>query len=97
VLLRLKDTLAPPGPDAPAAIGTTPPGHPYSLPGQLCELVLLGQGWNARFLGTELPFETTAQAVVDLRPRVLWLSVSNVDAPPRFIQEYRQLYEVCLE
>lgn len=97
VLLRLKDTLAPPGPDAPTAIGTTPPGDPYTLPGQLCELVLLEQGWHARFLGAELPFESTAKAVVDLRPRVLWLSVSNVDAPPRFIQEYLRLYELCLQ
>lgn len=97
VLSRLKDTLAPPVPAAPTAIGTTPPDDPYSLPGQLCELVLLEQGWQARFLGSELPLETTAQAVADLRPRMLWLSVSNLDVPQRFIQDYRQLYALCLE
>jgi excisionase family DNA binding protein len=97
VLSRLKGTLASPVPAAPTAIGTTPPGDPYSLPGQLCELVLLEQGWQARFLGSELPLETTAQAVTDLRPRMLWLSVSNLDAPQSFIEGYRQLYELCRE
>jgi MerR family transcriptional regulator, light-induced transcriptional regulator len=67
------------------------------LPGQLCELVLLEQGWQARFLGSELPLETTAEAVTDLRPRMLWLSVSNLDAPQSFIEGYRQLYELCRE
>ena len=97
VLSRLKDTLVPPLPAAPTAIGTTPPGDPYSLPGQLCEMVLLEQGWHARFLGSELPFETTAQAVADLRPRVLWLSLSHLESPESFIQEYRQLYAWCQE
>jgi excisionase family DNA binding protein len=97
VLSRLKDTLAPPVPAAPTAIGATPPGDPYSLPGQLCELVLLEQGWQARFLGSELPFETTARAVADLRPRVLWLSVSNLETPQRFIEDYRELHELCRE
>jgi excisionase family DNA binding protein len=97
VLSRLKDTLAPPAPVAPTAIGTTLPGDPYSLPGQLCELVLLEQGWQARFLGSELPLETTAQAVADLRPRVLWLSVSNLEEPQRFIEDYRLLYDLCLQ
>jgi excisionase family DNA binding protein len=97
ILSRLKDTLAPPAPAAPTAIGTTPPGDPYSLPGQLCELVLIEQGWQARFLGSELPLETVAQAVEDLRPRVLWLSASNLEAPQRFIQDYHRLYEQCRE
>ena len=97
VLSRLKDTLAPAAPAALVAIGATPPGDPYSLPGQLCELVLLELGWQATFLGSELPFETTAQAVVDLRPRMLWLSVSNLDPPQRFIEGYHQLYELCRE
>ena len=35
VLLHLKDTLAPPDPVAPTAIGATLPGDPYNLAGQL--------------------------------------------------------------
>jgi len=95
VLSRLKDTLAPPAPAAPTAIGATLPGDPYSLPGQLCELVLLEQGWQARFLGSELPMETVARAVQDLGPRMLWLSVSVAEVPEDFVRDYGQLYETC--
>jgi excisionase family DNA binding protein len=96
VLARMKETLAPPDPGAPTAVGATLAGDPYSLPGFLCELVLLELGWQARFLGSDLPMETVAQAVEDLRPRVLWLSISTVDEPERFIREYRRIYELCL-
>jgi methanogenic corrinoid protein MtbC1 len=97
VLTRLKDTLAPPVAVAPIAIGAAPAGDSYSLPGQLCELVLLELGWHARFLGSELPLETLAQAVEDLRPRVLWLSVSVLEEPESFVRECRSLYELCME
>ena len=96
ILLRLMDTLAPPQAFAPTAIGAPLAGDPYRLGGQLCELVLLELGWRARFLGSELPMETVARAVEDLRPRVLWLSVSDVEDSEGFKREYEQLYEVCL-
>ena len=96
VLLRLKDTLPPPDHAAPLAIGATLPGDPYSLPGYLCELVMLEVGWQATFLGNELPTETVAQAVEDLGPRVLWLSVSSMEDPDAFTRDYRRLYETCL-
>jgi methanogenic corrinoid protein MtbC1 len=97
VLSRLTDTLPPPATAAPMAIGATPPGDPYTLPGQLCELVLLELGWQARFLGSELPMETVGRAVVDLSPRVLWLSVSTLAEPSAFMQDYRALYQLCLD
>ncbi|UCD49015.1 MAG: helix-turn-helix domain-containing protein [Phycisphaerales bacterium] len=97
VLSRLKDSLAPPVSAAPTAIGATPLGDPYSLPGQLCELVLLELGWQARFLGSELPMETVTTAVEDLHPRVLWLSVSVLEDPEGFVLDYRPLYELCLK
>jgi len=96
ILLRIKDTLAPPDPAAPTAVGATLPGDPYSLPGLLCELVLLEMGWQARFLGSDLPMETVARAVEDLRPRMLWLSISSLDEPGHFIEDYLRLYEICL-
>lgn len=97
VLSRLKDTLAPVTQEAPAAVGATLPGDPYSLPGQLAELVFFELGWRGRFLGNELPIDTLVQAVEDLRPRVLWLSVSNIEDPVRFIQHYDRLYHTCLD
>jgi len=97
VLLHLQDTLAPPNPVAPTAIGATLPGDPYTLAGYLCELVLTELGWQARFLGSELPIETVAQAVEDLHPRVLWLSFSNLNESESLVQDYSHLYEICLE
>lgn len=95
VLLRLKDALAPPENSAPSAIGATLINDPYSLPGQLGELTLIELGWQARFLGSELPAETVARAVLDLQPRVLFLSVSNVGNTATFIHEYQKLYTIC--
>jgi methanogenic corrinoid protein MtbC1 len=97
VLVRLKDALGPPRSDAPTAVGATPRGDPYSLAGQLCELVLLELGWQARFLGSELPIATVSEAVADIRPDVLWLSVSSVEERAPFIRDCRHLYETCLE
>jgi len=96
VLLRLKDTLNAPDQAAPAAIGATVEGDPYSLPGLLAELVLLELGWQARFLGSELPYDTIVQAVEDLSPRMLWLSISNLADTGNFVRNYHRLYEICL-
>jgi excisionase family DNA binding protein len=97
VLARLRDTLSPPASAAPTAVGATLSGDPYSLPGKLCELVLLELGWQARFLGSGLPVDAVAQAVEDLHPRVLWLSFSSLDGSESLFQDYSHLYEMCLE
>jgi methanogenic corrinoid protein MtbC1 len=94
-LLRLKDTLAPPDRIAPLALGATLAHDPYSIPGLMGELVLLELGWRARFMGCGLPAETLAQAVEDMSPRVLWLSVSSMDDRDAFVQEYQELYDAC--
>jgi methanogenic corrinoid protein MtbC1 len=96
VLLRLKDTLEPPDPTAPLAIGATLEDDPYSLPGLLAELVLLELGWQARFLGIGLPFYTIARAVQDLSPRMLWLSISNLPNADDFVRNYLRIHEICL-
>lgn len=95
-LMRLKDTLPPHDGMAPLAVGGTLSGDAYSLPSQLGELVLLELGWQARFMGCGLPAQTLAQAVEDLRPRVLWLSVSHVDDNDAFVKDYQHLHEVCV-
>jgi methanogenic corrinoid protein MtbC1 len=96
VLTHLKETLPRPAATAPKAIGGTLAGDPYTLPGHLCELVLLELGWDARFLGSELPLETVAAAVHDLSPRLLWLSFSCLDVSDRFTEDWDRLYETCL-
>lgn len=97
VLLRLKDTLSPPEPDWPVAIGATLTGDPYSLPGLMGELVLLELGWKAQFLGSQLPQTTLEKAIDNLKPDVLWLSVSSIQDPDAFVEANRRLYAVCME
>ena len=97
VLLRLKETLSPPETSAALAIGATPANDPYSLPGLMGELVLLELGWHARFLGSGLPHTTLEKAVLDLKPNVLWLSVSSVQDTEAFIDANSRLYSLCLD
>lgn len=81
------------GHDAPLAIGGTPECDPYTLPTAMVELAMRQLGWQAQSLGARLPWNTLLGAIHDLRPRVLWLSVSHVDDEPAFVEAYRAFYE----
>ena len=76
-------------PNAPIAIGAAPSGDQYTLPGQLIELVLRECSWRATNLGSNLPFETIAQAVRTYQPKLVWLSVSHLADEDSFVREYR--------
>jgi methanogenic corrinoid protein MtbC1 len=77
---------------APRAIGATPECDPYMLPTSMVEIVLRQTGWRAHSLGSRLPFATLLAAVSDVRPQMLWLSVSHLDDESRFLAEYREFY-----
>lgn len=77
VIHELRRALPHPEAKAPLAIGGTPSGDPYSLPNALVELALREAGWHTMNLGCGLPVATIADAVTDLRPALLWLSISG--------------------
>ncbi len=77
-------------PNAPIAIGAAPSGDQYTLPGQLIELVLRECLWRATNLGSNLPFETIAQAVRTYRPKLLWLTVSHLEDEGSFVRSYHE-------
>ena len=77
-------------PNAPIAIGAAPSGDQYTLPGQLIELVLRECRWRATNLGSNLPFETIAQAVSTYRPKLLWLTVSHLEDEGSFVRSYHE-------
>lgn len=79
-------------PTAPIAIGCSPDGDPYSLPSQMIELVLRQGGWNAQSLGTSVPLSSLAAAAREMRPRLVWLSVSQIADADRFVAEYREFH-----
>jgi MerR family transcriptional regulator, light-induced transcriptional regulator len=74
VLYELRQILPPSPPDAPLAMGGTPPGDQYRLATLMVELVLVDQGWNAVSLGSSLPYTTLAAAARIDRPALFWLS-----------------------
>jgi len=84
-------------PNAPSAIGCTLEGDPYSLATAMCELTLRELGWNAQNLGTWQPLESMIQAVKKIKPRLFWLSVSNIDNLDEFSSTMKALHAVTEE
>jgi excisionase family DNA binding protein len=79
----------------PVAIGGAPEGDPYVLATLLAQLSLLDAGWAPVNLGPNTPLESLAKAMRELRPRLIWLSVSYLKNPAEFVRSYRELYEAA--
>ncbi|MCG8555448.1 MAG: helix-turn-helix domain-containing protein [Proteobacteria bacterium] len=76
---------------APLAIGGTPEGDVYQLPTTLIELVLRAMGWRAQSLGSGHPGPTLHAALIDVAPRLFWLSVSHVQDAAALAATCREL------
>ncbi len=94
-LVQLKHFMEPPSADAPLAIGGALAPDTYVLPGVLVELVFIENGWQARYLGSQLPLETLREAVQRNRPEAFWLSISFVPEESLLIEATRHLAEVA--
>lgn len=77
----------------PTAVGSAPEKDYSVLPTLLAEMVLLDAGWDAVNLGPNTPLHSFAKAIVGLRPKLIWLSVSHLDAEEEFVDGYRTLYQ----
>ncbi len=94
-LYDLKDELeARAEKNRPVAVGAAPEGDPYLLATLLAECVLLDAGWKAVNLGPHTPLSSLAKALRELRPRLLWLSVSHVEEETAFLDAYTDLYRI---
>ncbi len=79
----------------PVAVGGAPEGDPYLLATLLAQIVLLDAGWEAINLGPNTPLASLAKALRDLRPRLMWLSVSHLADPAAFTTGYGELYRAA--
>jgi MerR family transcriptional regulator, light-induced transcriptional regulator len=79
----------------PLVLGAAPEGDPYLLAGLLAELILREEGWEVRNLGVNLPLRSLANAVLEFRPRMVYLSASYLPDEDRFVREYTSFYETA--
>jgi excisionase family DNA binding protein len=91
VIHELRTLQEPPAEDAPLAIGGTLDGDPYTLAVSTAELVLREGGYRAMSLGHMLPFSTIHKAIEKHSPRLLWISISAIREPGRFVAEMNTL------
>lgn len=96
VFRELHSWLPEPPSDAPAAVGATPQGDPYSVALAGTHLVLREAGWHAASLGSDVPLAVLQNAVEQRRPALAWLSVSHLQDVDRFTREVAELFEHCL-
>jgi excisionase family DNA binding protein len=99
VLLRslhaLSRLLPAPPDSAPLAVGANLSSNHYALAPTLVEMSLVDSGWRALWYGSDQPVESVAEAVRDLRPQLLWVSVSHADAPAQLVAQLAQLHAVA--
>lgn len=78
-----------------SAFGATIEGDQYSLPVTMAELVLRSAGWDARLLGSSIPFASMEAAIRTHCPGLLWLSVSHVTDEAAFVCGFNRLVDVA--
>jgi len=79
----------------PVAVGGAPERDPYLLATLLSQMVLLDGGWEAVNLGPNTPLASLTSAMRELRPRLVWLSVSHLEKSVDFLRAYGEFYKAA--
>jgi methanogenic corrinoid protein MtbC1 len=77
------------------ALGATIEGDQYSLPVTMAELVLRSVGWDARLLGSSIPFDSMINAIKRHQPGLFWLSISYIRDEAEFIAGFNRVFEAA--
>jgi hypothetical protein len=81
--------------DAPLALGAAIEGDTYILSTLIGEFVLRELGWKVRNFGMNVPLRSLANASLQYRPRLVYLSINYLADEERFLREYRAFHEVA--
>jgi MerR family transcriptional regulator, light-induced transcriptional regulator len=88
------DGLRPqPGRGSRLALLACPPGEHHELPLRLVRLILEWKGWQTHLLGSSLPWQSVASAIVESRPAIVAFSSRSGD-PFRF-RDFERLVAFC--
>ena len=63
----------------------------------MVEIVLRSTGWDARLLGSSIPFDSMANALKSQQPGLFWLSVSFIADEPAFVAAFNRLSDLATE
>lgn len=77
---QLRMVFKPPR-NAPVALGGAPSGDPYLIPSLCASTVLASMGFHVFNLGPDTPTETVLLACEQLRPSLVWISISAAQHP----------------
>lgn len=94
-LNQLRLSIPAPDEGARKAIGGAMSGDIYLLPTLMASLVLYDCGFDETNLGPNTPLDVLADAVVDERPNLIWLSVSEPFRSNSQLTEVLKLAEVA--
>ncbi|MGB0717295.1 MAG: helix-turn-helix domain-containing protein [Phycisphaerae bacterium] len=94
-LYEVRPAVGIPEIDAPYALGATLSGDPYSMPTTIVEVALLEAGWRAESHGVNHPLHTLQAAVLDKRPRMVWVSFSIIPNESELLREWPDFYDAC--
>jgi len=92
VIYELSHMAPTPDVDAPLAVGGTLEGDPYRLSTMLCEAVLRESGWRAESFGSSIPISSFTQALLEMRPRLCWISISHIADHDALVAGLNELY-----
>lgn len=84
--------LVPEQEDGPLALGGTPSPDPSQLPSLAAAVVLAEEGFRAVNLGPDLPLAVLGDAVLGMRPALVWVSVSHPSDAGLVEQDLAALY-----